>query len=163
MILHLQGPVEDPIPRLSSETIEGIPAGVFTPRDDLRFTALPVTFDEVAERLQVLDGCFFEPDGAFFVRHPAHGPGWRIEGELYDNGAQLQYVTLRITRDRAAPPWRAPDDSTPLTRLLPSFGWPESQLTMQWARHGVTAPLPEFLGWLDHWTASTRKDRHAST
>lgn len=61
-----------------------------------RGEALTVTFDEVAQRLMVTPGVYWEPDGSFAWTDPGP-PRYRLEGQLADGGRHLQHAELRGT------------------------------------------------------------------
>ena len=151
--LSLHGPLPTPRPEPIHATIEKILAAVHPAPDVTPLAPLPLTFDEAAARLQAIPQCFFEPDGAFLIRFPPRGPAWCVEGELYDNGQRLHYVALRIRCDREAPlPKNSSELPLPFAELLPAFGWPHADLTVQWVESGLVATIDDFLTWFRNWT-----------
>ncbi len=151
--IHLHGPVDVPSGAIRSTPIGSLPVTAFPAEAVAPLPPLPVTFDQAASALQSLPQCFFEPDGAFLMRFPPRGPAWCVEGELYDNGRQLHYVTLRLRCDSDAP--RQPSTASepyPFSEFLHCFGWPERRLTAQWVEGGLMARLDDFLPWFRQWS-----------
>ena len=83
---------------------------------------LPLTFEQVADRLRECDRLFFEEDGSFVwtgeqrvperspERSPEKGQRWQVDGMVYDAAGQVQYIDLKGTCPLA--PWKQ------LTRLF---------------------------------------------
>ena len=92
-----------------------------------------VTFDEALEGLKQVPGIFIEPDGSFFRASRSEEESWQVEGNLYDQGAQLAYVELKGS---------CPEER--LDEFLRPLGWPETPLTFQLVREGLCLSEAEF-------------------
>lgn len=64
----------------------------------LQSTPLPVTFDQVADRLAAFDRLHVEPDGSFvWVSPQGSRLVWQVDGNLYDRGDSLNHVEVKGT------------------------------------------------------------------
>ena len=76
-----------------------------------------LTFESLAERLQVFDRMYFEMDGSFVWTGDAPGP-WQVDGMVYDIGQQIQRVEIKGHCDLSQ--WH---------KLLQALGYPDQPLT----------------------------------
>jgi len=156
LLLSLLGPLDGhhatDLVDVEGTALAVLPGGVAPP-------GLSISFDESADRLQRLDGMFFEPDGAFFWRCPGDGRVWLVEGELYDGGPALHHVLLRL-RWELPPPWTADgrqgiapvradgtSSRSPFRLLFPCFGIERGEGTVELPAIGGYARLDAFLAW----------------
>jgi len=58
------------------------------------------SLEQVAESMTALPGLFFEWDGSLTWANQSEG--WQIDGTVYDDGNQLQYVDLHGRIDKTA-------------------------------------------------------------
>ncbi|MCG8448991.1 MAG: hypothetical protein MI725_05365 [Pirellulales bacterium] len=85
------------------------------------------TWEEVAARLQELPRMIFEPDGSWIWSGASGADRWQVDGHLYDFDDRLHRVELH---------GNCPKEM--FDRLLASFGWPETELTFELVREGIT-------------------------
>ena len=69
----------------------------------------------------------FEPDGSWICLGEAGGEQWHVNGHLFDFSDRLHRVELRGS---------CPEDQ--FDQLLACFGWPETTLTFETVREGLT-------------------------
>ncbi len=94
---------------------------------------MPVSFEEVADRLQRLPRLFFEPDGSFvWVGHRGESR-WQVDGLLSDRDGRVLYAELK---------GHCPPEA--FDQLLRAMGWPATRLVFQFIRHGVFVDEGEF-------------------
>jgi hypothetical protein len=86
------------------------------------------TWEEAAERLELLPRMIFEPDGSFVISGADEtGRRWQVDGHLFDFAGRLHRVELR--------------GQCPLAdfdQLLGCIGWPAQRLEIELVREGVT-------------------------
>ena len=91
------------------------------------------SWEQAAESLEALPRMIFEPDGSWIWSGEFGAKRWQIDGHLYDFEDRLHRVELHGS---------CPADM--FDKLLVCFGWPETQLTMEMVREGVTVTEQEF-------------------
>jgi len=83
------------------------------------------SFDAALTALEQLPRMFAEPDGSF-VWVGETPDRWQVDGNLFDRGDELAYVSL----SGACP-------AAEFDQLLRCFGWPEIELVFELTREGV--------------------------
>lgn len=79
-----------------SLSIDGRPLTQLVVSPEQLHTPLALSFEEASQQLHDLPRLFLEPDGSFvWVSEAIVGGRWQVDGELFDRGGRLQYVTLR--------------------------------------------------------------------
>lgn len=96
---------------------------------------MAISFDAALEALAALPGCYTEPDGAILWTGTDAEGRWQIDGNLYDRGGRVVFVTLTGTCPEAA-----------LDRLFGCFGWPDEPLMMELVREAVFVSEEAFRG-----------------
>jgi hypothetical protein len=56
---------------------------------------IPSSFEQVAERLQLLDRMYFEMDGSFVWTGECDNERWQLDGVVYDSMGSIQYIDLK--------------------------------------------------------------------
>ena len=98
--------------------------------------ALPVSFEETAETLQLLPQLYFEPDGSFvYANRDALYPE-QLEGQLFDRDGRIMYVELKGVCS-----------SEMFDAILQSLGWPAIKLMFQLLREGFYLDEDQFRSW----------------
>ena len=102
---------------------------------------LPVTWEEVAARLQALPRMIFEPDGSFvWSGETDNGATWHVSGHLFDFHFEGALRLHRVELNGECP--------TPqFERLLTCVGAPTESLSFQLVREGVTLDAENFRRW----------------
>ena len=80
-------------------------------------TTFPVSFEQVFERLQLLERMFVELDGSFVWSGKWEDQAWQMDGMLYDFGGQLQRLELKGACPLSA--WK---------ELLDCLSWPRQRV-----------------------------------
>lgn len=84
---------------------------------------MAISFDDALEAIGQLPDCYVEPDGSIlWTGHDAEGR-WQVDGNLFDRGGQLVFVTLSGSCPRAE-----------FDRLLACFGWPAEPVMIELVR-----------------------------
>jgi len=100
----------------------------------LATAALEVTFDAALDSLRRLQRMFIEPDGSLvWTGQTPAGERWQVDGNLIDRGDVLAYVELKGS---------CPEEQ--FDEILRALGWPQSELSFQLSRRGITALEAEF-------------------
>lgn len=93
-----------------------------------------LSFEEVTERLALLEQMFVEPDGSFVWVAPKHATDrWQLDGNVYDQRGHVQYVELKGNCPAAE-----------LDILLHALGWPETRLVFQQLPEATLVDEPTF-------------------
>ena len=99
---------------------------ITTIRFEQPWEALPVTFEEAAERLESIAGLHFELDGWFIWGEGAGAGRWQVDGQLSDGGEHLEFVEMK---------GKCPAEA--LDQLLCAFGSEQAPLAIQLIQEGV--------------------------
>lgn len=75
--------------------IRGISAAPLRLKPESLQRPLPISFEEVSERLERLPRMFLEPDGAFVWVSSSNDEKWQVDGVLYDRDGHLMFVDLK--------------------------------------------------------------------
>lgn len=113
--------------------VDGRTCTPLSARELLQPQPMPVSFEQVADRLQQLPRLFFEPDGSFVWVGSDCDDRWQVDGQVTDRNGRVIYVELHGT---------CPVDA--FDRLLSAFDWPANRLVFQLARRGVFLEEAEF-------------------
>lgn len=123
----------DSVATADRQNLDGRTCTPLSARELLKPTPMPVSFEQVAERLQQLPRLFFEPDGSFVWVGVDQQRRWQVDGQLTDRDGHVIYVELHGNC-----PIHAFD------RLLATIDWPANSLVFQLTRHAVFLDEDEF-------------------
>jgi len=123
----------DSVEQAVSVSLDGRSCTPLSARELLKPIAMPVSFEQAADRLQQLPRLFFEPDGSFVWVGQDGDRRWQVDGQLTDRAGRLLYAELRGDCPAEA-----------FDRLLAALGWPATPLVFLLTRHAVFLDEEEF-------------------
>ncbi len=98
---------------------------------------LPLSFEEIQQRLLEIPRMDIEPDGYFLVAGgEAEGARWQIDGHLFEYEGKMHRVEMHGTCSEAT-----------FDQLLRCAGWPEEPTLFQLVQEGVTLGEADFRRW----------------
>lgn len=104
---------------------------------------LPISFEQMQNRLAELPRCDCEPDGFFLLTgHTDSGEFWRLNGHMQEyqpDGAQ-EPAMHRVELSGECP-------AGCLDMVLRTLGWPEADLAFELVQEGVTLGEAAFRDW----------------
>ena len=102
-----------------------------------RFLAtMPVTFEEMQQRIVELPRSDIEPDGFFLLTGGAGDTFWRLSGHMHEYQDKMHRVELN-----------GECHAESLDAVLRTMGWPECELAFELVQEGVTLGEEAFRWW----------------
>jgi hypothetical protein len=99
--------------------------------------SLPLSFEEIQQRLLKIPRMDIEPDGYFLIAGgEAEGARWQIDGHLFEYNGLMHRVEMHGRCSEAT-----------FDQLLSCCGWPEASLVFELVQEGVTLDEENFRRW----------------